>query len=184
MDRFTHVRDEDDPNENISNPVDSDGTIPDLISIADYTEGIRETRLRAELATGQFVQLWIRYSPDEINDALDDRMMEYAESGDVNALARIFCEVVEEWNLGGSLTGIVPERDDAGHLVFDDDNKAKVRKVELVPTGKRIPLDPEILQFLGSAKLMNIWKAVREDAMGVPTTRRDRRRQRALSRKR
>lgn len=182
MDRFSSRRDDDD-DDGQNSVVSTDNPLHNLVSIADYTESRREAFLKAEMAQGRFVTLWIAYNPELISDATDQRIMDLAESGDRLAAARVFCEIVYDWNLAGPYHALVTEYDDDGEVSYDITGNPITRTKEIVPPGQKFPLDPEFIKYLSSQKFISIWTALREDAMGVPTSRRDRRRQARQSRR-
>lgn len=158
------------------------GPRPALVSLDEFAQGERETTLRVEIDGGKVVKVWVSYDPNLISDATDNRVQDLAEAGDDLAAARVFCEVVHDWNLAGPMVALLPDTDDDGEIVFDDAANPVMRKRTLVKSGEKVPLDPEIVQHLRSGVVLGFWKALREDAYGVPTNRAARRKQLRQSR--
>lgn len=160
------------------------GPRPALVSLDEFAQGERETTLRVEIEGERVVKVWVSYDPNMISDATDNRVQALSEAGDDLAAARVFCEVVQDWNLAGPMVALLPDTDDDGEIVFDDHANPVMRKRTLVKSGEKVPLDPEIVQHLRSGVVLGFWKALREDSMGLPTNRAARRKQLRQSRNR
>lgn len=162
----------------------SSNPLQNMVSVADYEDEIRTANVKVELADGRVMPLTLTYDPNQVNDATDNRIFDYADAGDDLAAARVFCEIVQDWNMAGPLTALVPQYDEDGGVSWDDHGNPLVSRQVIVDRGSKVPLDPEVIQYLRSGLVVAIWKSLREDAIGLPTNRRERRQQLRQSRQR
>lgn len=105
----------------------------------------------------------VQYRPSEITQESNAVMARREESGDRQAFLRMFADVVSDWDVEGELYGDVPELDEKGEIVTNEDGIEVTHRKLIVSDGVKVPLMPDTLRYMPFSILMRIWRAINED---------------------
>lgn len=137
------------------------------ISVAEW---VGESRT-ADLDLERFGTLTVTYKPGEMDAFTSRKFMRLLGDNDPLAASRILAGVITDWEIDGPLTGEREVVDAEGEPVRDAEERLQWEKFEVVKAGDRVPIDPEVMQFLPNAFLLRLWSAIQTDAMVDPKGR-------------
>jgi hypothetical protein len=143
-----------------------------VISVADYEERERETMITLNFKGGIEMPLRVTYDPSVLTEDTNAYMKDLQEDGDDRVLATAICEALIDWQLLGPLATVVtryepdPTKPGKERIVRDERGRPVRDEVILIAAGEKVPLDPEIVQHLRTAWLVQLWQKINQDAIG------------------
>lgn len=146
------------------------------LSIADFETRERSTIVELEQRDGKALRLALTYDPVFLSEAATQTTQDLSEDGDPLGSAEMFCRLVLDWQLVGPLVTSVLARDDNDRIKRDERGRPVWERVEVVPPGEPVPLDPEIVQYLPTAFTLAVWREIGRELNGDPKPNRHARR--------
>ena len=136
-----------------------------MVSISSFQKRSADVRvvLGTDPGTGDEVAVQITYDPTTINAANDAEFQR--EQNDPKAISRRIATTFRHWDLEGPLVVDVPMSDENGKTLYDDNGAIRFVSQIIVPEGQKIPLSPNVIQYLNHNATLAMWRAVVEDAI-------------------
>ena len=146
------------------------------LTLADFEDESATDTFTFTLSNGKTITSRITYDPNKVNDAALGDIRELSDAGHTLAAAEVFCRTVKDWAVYGPLTADVLARDEKGDLRYDDHNRPMFVRQEIVPVGEKVPLDPEVIQYMRSDIVLGIWSEINKAVTNQGKAQKDSRR--------